>query len=62
MHEYATTAAACKDFLISSIGNIGRVLKFAGYFHHYKILPGYIFGLILKNRKAAMGATPIFQL
>ena len=34
---------------------IGRDLKFAGYVHHYKVLTGNIFGLILKNKMAAMG-------
>ena len=32
---------------------IGGNLKFAGYVHHYKILTGNIFGLILKNQMAA---------
>ena len=27
------------------------LLKFAGYIHNHKILPGNIFGLILKNNK-----------
>ena len=36
-------------------GIIGRDLKFAGYVPHYKILTGNIFGLILKNKMAAMG-------
>ena len=35
-------------------GNIGRDLKFAGYVPHYKILTGNIFGLILKNKMAAL--------
>ena len=39
----------------SAKGIIGRDLKFAGYIHHHKILPGNIFGLILKNMMAAMG-------
>ena len=34
---------------------MGRDLKFVGYVHHYKILPGNIFGLILKRKMAAMG-------
>ena len=33
---------------------ISRSLKFAGYVHHYKSLPGNIFGHILKNKMAAM--------
>ena len=38
-----------------SRGIIGRDLKFAGYVHHYKILTGNIFDLILKNKMAATG-------
>ena len=34
---------------------IASLLKFAGYIHSHKILPGNIFGLILKNKMAAMG-------
>ena len=30
-----------------------KFLKFAGYIHNQKILPGNIFGLILKNKMAA---------
>ena len=33
-------------------GRIGRLLKFAGYIHNHKILPGNIFGFILKNKMA----------
>ena len=29
---------------------IASLLKFAEYVHNHKILPGYIFGLILKNK------------
>ena len=36
---------------------IGRVAKFAGYVHHYKVLTGNIFGLILKNKMAATGVS-----
>ena len=36
-------------------GIIGEDLKFAGYVPHYKILTGIIFGLILKNKMAAIG-------
>ena len=32
---------------------IPSLLKFAGYIHNHKILPGNIFGLILKNKMAA---------
>ena len=44
-----------KDFCWPSRakGIISRDLIFAGYFPHYKILTGNIFGLILKNKMAA---------
>ena len=32
---------------------IASLLKLAGYIHNHKILPGSIFGLILKNKMAA---------
>ena len=35
-------------------GIIGRDLKFVIYVLHYKILTGHIFGLMLKNKMAAM--------
>ena len=60
-HEYAA-AAVCRDFLrypSRGQGIIGRLLKFSGYIHNHKILPGNIFGLILKNKMAATG---IFRL
>ena len=34
---------------------IANLLKLAGYIHNHKILPGNIFGLILKNKMAARG-------
>ena len=48
-----------KDFCWPSRGKgiICRDLKFAGYVSHYKILTGNIFGLILKNKMAATGAS-----
>ena len=48
-----------KDFCWPSRGKgiIVRDLKFAGYVPHYKILTGNIFGLILKNKMAATGAS-----
>ena len=48
-----------KDFCWPSRANgiIGRDLKLAGYVPHYKILTGNIFGLILKNKMAAMGVS-----
>ena len=36
---------------------IASLLKFAGYIHNHKILPGNIFGLILKNKMAATGVS-----
>ena len=36
---------------------IASLLKFAGYIHSHKILPGIIFGLILKNKMAATGVS-----
>ena len=38
-------------------GIIGRDLKFTGYVHYYKILTENFFGLILKNKIAAMGVS-----
>ena len=38
-------------------GIIGGDLKFAGYVPHYKILTRNIFGLILKNKMAAVGVS-----
>ena len=48
-----------KDFCWPSRakGIIDRDLKFAGYVPHYKILTWNIFGLILKNKMAAMGVS-----
>ena len=37
------------------------LLKFAGYIHNLKILPGNIFGLILKNKMATMGNISTFS-
>ena len=37
---------------------IGRDIKFfTGYVHHYKLLTGNIFGLILKNKMATTGVS-----
>ena len=38
---------------------IATLLKFTGYIHNHKILPGNIFGLILKSKMAATG---VFRL
>ena len=40
---------------------IASLLKFAGYIHNHKILPGNIFGLILKNKMAATGVFSTFR-
>ena len=40
---------------------MASLLKFAGYIHNHKILPGNIFGLILKNKIAAMGVFSTFS-
>ena len=34
---------------------VASLLKFAGYIHNHKILPGNIFSLILKNKMATTG-------
>ena len=62
-NEMAATAVFStwsKDFCWPSRakGIIGNLLKFAGYIHNHKILPGNIFGLILKNK---MAATAVFS-
>ena len=36
---------------------IASLLKFAGYIHNHKIMPGNIFGLILKKKMAATGVS-----
>ena len=48
-----------KEFCWPSRANgvIGRDFKFTGYVHHYKILTGNIFDLILKNKMAATGVS-----
>ena len=40
---------------------IASLLKFAGYIHNHKILPGNIFGLTLKNKMAATGLFSTFS-
>ena len=40
---------------------IASLLKFAGYIHNHKILPGNIFGLILKNKMTATGVFSTFS-
>ena len=47
----------CRE--ISNI--IAGLLKFAGYIHNHKMLPGNIFGLILKNQMAATGVFSTFS-
>ena len=40
---------------------MATLLKFTGYIHNYKILPGNIFGLILKNKMATTGVFLTFS-
>ena len=40
---------------------IASLLKFTGYIHNHKILPGNNFGLILKNKMATMGVFSTFS-
>ena len=40
---------------------IASLLKFAGYINNLEMLPGNIFGLILKNKMAAMGVFSTFS-
>ena len=40
---------------------IASLLKFAGYTHNHKILPGNIFGLILKYKMTATGIFSTFS-
>ena len=40
---------------------IASLLKYAGYIHNHKILPGNIFGLILKNKMIATGIFSAFS-
>ena len=45
----------CRDFTITALTKkniIAGLLKFAGYNNNHKMLPGNIFGLILKNKMA----------
>ena len=42
-------------FTLNKKNIIATLLKFTGYIHNHKILPGNIFGLILKNKMAAKG-------
>ena len=46
MADFTTTALTTKKIT-------ARLFKFTGYIHNRKILPGNIFGLILKNKMAA---------
>ena len=51
-HAIVKHEAMCKGFVLPLLEQkdiIDRVLEFAGYVHHYKSLPGNMFGLIWKN-------------
>ena len=58
-HFFVSHEAVCRDFLLAPSrekGIIVRVLKFAGYVHHYKNLCLLtIFGLVLKSKMATKG-------
>ena len=46
----------CAEILqLPPVGISDRVFKFTGYVHHYKSLPGTIFGLHFEKQDAAMG-------
>ena len=57
MAAMGVLSAFSQEFCLPSgaKGIISRDLKFAGCLPHYRILTGNIFGLILKNKMAAMG-------
>ena len=61
--HYAAAAAVCRFHCYCSNEKniIASLLKFAGYIHNHKILPGNIFGLILKNNMAATGVFSTFS-
>ena len=48
-------------FTLNEKNIIATLLKFKGYIHDHKILPGNIFGLILKNKMAATGIFSTFS-
>ena len=63
---YAATMSQCVERLHHYRSNektniIASLLKFAGYIHNHKVLPGNIFGLILKNKMAVMGVFATFS-
>ena len=57
--RFVTPPPQCVDrfhrYCSNETNIIASLLKFAGYIHNHKILPGNIFGLILKNKMAATG-------
>ena len=55
----STLPPQCVGYPSKGQGVIGRLFKFSGYIHNHKILPGNIFGLILKNKMATTG---VFRL
>ena len=56
-----TATAVCRGIYRSNEKNIIASLKFAGYIHNHKILPGNTFGLILKKKMAATGVYSTFS-
>ena len=53
----------CRDFIVTALTKkiIASLLKIAGYIHNHKILPGNIFGLILKSQIVSMGVFLTFS-
>ena len=48
-------------FTLNEKNIISTLLKFTRYIHNHKILPGNIFGLILKSKMAATGGFSTFN-
>ena len=63
--RFVTPAWQCVERFHSYRSNekniIAGLLKFGGYIHNHKILPGNIFGLILKSKMAATGVLATFS-
>ena len=51
----------CYGYRSNQKSVIASLLKCAGYMHNHKILPGNIFGLILKNKMTATGIFSTFN-
>ena len=63
-YAYATATTVCREISLLRSNEksiIASLIKFAGYIHNHKILPGNIFGLILKNKMATTGVFSTFS-